>query len=730
MRSEATPALAFGVLQSRDYALEEMKSCTAFLKTYYITEKGLLPRPGKPVFESPWLTPILGTGCAPEQVDSTNLVHVICGLCKAVAGMEDVSGVLSKDNVTDFALDLVSERLGKKGSEFKVEVDFCMSPSENPSPQRGGGSKGETHVSPQTISVFILALRLTHLFLKLKVRTRPAPRRIGYDDSVSLDHTLIDWVWLKKNYVDPSIDTLKSINTDGNLVEITNLLTKKLLPYTIEENKEEMLASFISRIKERLGMRIKRSMRSLQTVEDSYPLYWSDVQWWAELAWLMIAVHAMRTNRISAYPGWAGLLLELCCYAEIEEDTYPLIAGRPVFSGLVDGYDVIKSKCCSDILNRSCQMNETETSVHDAVAELLIEQTSFRVVYPKTRLEGKKGEPPIASAFVTSFDLDLEIALLRKLKQDEKILITFPVYLSNEYNYIAHTCWLALEVRKINGLSNEKEQADQLKLLVEPDLKDFSLLAFAGLKEKECPIVVRLVGCPLIKLPIIDRNVIDWENVPRRQGRAMRDDDPNKFLIHMKALFHDVFSVESHKPNEKGLRPDEALRSIYNTLRLEHAVIVTERSATLHGFIDLLQTGSNVGAERPDGPGLSSDVASDGKGWRRFWSLLGVQIGEIAIRQRVETLLSVLPLDVGSSQDDKLTGERSSQDDKPNNERIHPQNGQIRGVAINRREFTSLEADFLAWNRLIIIKDNVDKFFELTKRQIENLDRVRKDLER
>lgn len=229
-----------------------------------------------------------------------------------------------------------------------------------------------------------------------------------------------------------------------------------------------------------------------------------------------------------------------------------------------------------------------------------------------------------------------------------------------------------------------------------PRPENFSALSSVDLKGKNCPVVVRLAGCPLITLPNIRMSHICGQG---ESGKAPTDG--NSLSDQLTRLFSSAFYAEAVFPPEGGTR-DDAVERIRSTLKLRHAIIVSEHTATLHNIIDLLhmsgRTGVADGLQRRSNPGLSSDVAVADKGWVRFWSLLGVQVGEGSIRQRLGTLLSVLPRDVGRS----------------------PPDTRIRGIAINRR-ITALEADFLAWNGLVVIRNRVDDCLQLIDKQIKNL---------
>ena len=699
-----TPALGFGVHKGK-HTPKHNSSCTLFFANACENEEGrflpYLNGESSPCCRGPWLTPILGTGCAPEQVNPTTLHQVIRGLHDAAVHINDALGVFTPDNAIDFAIDLASERLAKDRLKLKKEVKDYIEKTKDPTE--------ETDMSSQTADVFELALRLTHLFYKLKIRTGAAPRRTIDDDFVYLDDSLLDFELIYNYYIYPSLNIISVIQKENNLDTITNQLTFNLIP-----SAGRNLAEFTIHLKTRLQIHIARTKRGLDVGLDQCCLYWSDVQWWAEIAWLMIAAQARHNDYVPVYPGWSDLLLELCCYVSIEENNYskfPPVVGRIPFSSIVSGRELIESKA-RDIQDRLNKRENDKQTVHNTIAKLLYEQAYLREIHPKNHDKYGPGEPPVASAFVTSFDLDLELALLRKIEIGKKILIAFPVYLSLKdcpVN-VAYTCWLALEVKRINELSSTDDLVNQQKQLIEPSLENFSVLSKAEIKEKHCPVIVRLAGCPLIKIPEIRWN----------------DKGDNTLLEQLQGLYSNIFSVG----------PDE----FYSSLKLEHAFIISEHCAAVHNIIDLLQTGSNGmtdGSGRGNSPGLSADVAVSGKGWTRFWSLLGVQIRENAIRQRLETLMSVLPRDDGRSESDKQRDEgrsapdkqsktNESTDYKQSTDTSSLQNIQFRGMAINHR-VSALDADFLSWNRLFIIKDSVDKFSEFVDRQIESLVKAKID---
>jgi hypothetical protein len=223
----------------------------------------------------------------------------------------------------------------------------------------------------------------------------------------------------------------------------------------------------------------------------------------------------------------------------------------------------------------------------------------------------RASRPPCAAAFVTSFGLELELALLR---QGDPFSIAMPVQVVNQVHDVSHTCWVAFRVPQSSG-------GPDLDALLKPDEDRWSLLGPALLDTG--PLVVRLSGCPLIALPDL------------RENRGLR------------AVLVDL--LEEALVLDAGGGP-KARGGVEENLVVQPALLIDEHDAFLHTKLDLtsIPTGGLWGLEGPTRwYGLPPDLVSGRHRWSRFWMMLGVQTCDSAVRDRVTALVSSLP--AGSS---------------------------------------------------------------------------------
>lgn len=666
----------FALRRARPNPVTKHPSCRTFLDKGDVQTIFGLHRPKKT-----WLTPILGSGCAQSSIlDVVN---------KVINSPVDSArfAKIDQEEMKSFARDLVGHRLGENPSGNHVEIVAAIPPP------------GWFWDSLATATL------LTRLFYELKLRLGVAPRRFECDESVDLDSekasTLIDIPLLRNLYVSPASAHLTSLK--GQQDAIVDYLSKAHLP-----EAGPVLEQFKDRLKRRLCWRISYTIECLGSGGAPRPLLWSDIQWWADFVWISMVACAMPELKEIVYPGWTDLLLELCCYDNIDEkinEEFACVGGRPWFATLSSGVDVIQRKWSDKSLQERLDPGRQSNAFYDQIADILMWQSCLRrrhLLTPSTKSDKKLGEPPVVSAFLTSFDLELEIAMIRKLSMGDlselvklhlindngpkldKFAIVFPVYLSSTEMKTTHTCWLALDVDIVGNLHVPGDREALLGNLIRPPISKLRALSSLQVENMAQPFLVRLTGCPLIRLP------------------DLKTDGDSQLVSDLRRLLDSAIEAAT---SDLADRPKEAKKeSIKNSLELYHAVVISEHSATVQNLMDALQLESGQGTSLPDGlsnekPGLASGLAAATVGWERFWTLLGVQIAEGAVRHRVGTLLSMLPLST------------SGQSEEPPS---------LCGVAVNRR-ITAADADFLAWHGLDVVQNNVDDFAPIAARYLEYL---------
>jgi hypothetical protein len=238
-----------------------------------------------------------------------------------------------------------------------------------------------------------------------------------------------------------------------------------------------------------------------------------------------------------------------------------------------------------------------------SAATLLIEQARYR------RREPRASKPPLASAFVTSFDLELEMALL-SAPDAEPFVVAMPVNLL--VGYPGHgrprralTCWLGCTVYPDHKLDPQA----QLSRLLRPD--EWFLMSdprFAVRAHADMPLVVRLNGCPLIEWP---KNWLEDE----------------KFRPVRQAIL-ELFAKGGFDYDEEAGLP----------LELSHAVLIDEYVSMQQAAVELFVSTKSGEVDDKVRYGLPEPITGvPNDTFARFWMVLGVQVGDSSVRYRFAT---------------------------------------------------------------------------------------------
>lgn len=193
---------------------------------------------------------------------------------------------------------------------------------------------------------------------------------------------------------------------------------------------------------------------------------------------------------------------------------------------------------------------------------------------------------PLSAIFVTGFDLEAEMALLNAATSFIVIapfLIHARVGLRTEVGFT----WL---MKKIDGHLGVRTD---LRAITSPT--GWQKMPSDGFADSAvgCPVVVRLTGSPLMNPP----------------------EDPE--------LIDELVS--------SGIR--QSARSTER--RVTHALLIDEHAGLHHWLPEMDPLRENA---------IPKDTFSNTQWSPRFWVLVGVQIGDSAVRQRIAALLSTIPL--------------------------------------------------------------------------------------
>lgn len=565
----------------------------------------------------PWLTPIVGSGRTTSPALEGALLDVAFKLGEKksrLPELERVAGDPTGEIVRSFALDLVCDRLRLNTV----------------------GSRGKSDADPPGDWVFdvcLAAALLARLYFNIKALGYTAPRRIGHDDEAVLPLEGIGRTLLLEDVIQPCTHAIKFMQQqiDG--------ICEAICP-------DDTYRHRFCKAMTRLTQDIVQELNATPLV-----VSWGNVQGLSEIGWYCLT-SAIKTPYCK---GWSDLLLEL---SHCDAEATPI--GFPMFDEMTRAQTVISAR-----LDSGASTGSGGRSLHETVAGLIIEQFNFRKKVGQPR-------PPAAVAFVTSFDLELEIALI---KRNQAFTVLMPVHVLNSLHGLVHIGWVGIAVEA------DEDAEKGLQGLRAPEPGKCAALERDGIHEmhERGPIVVRLAGCPLVKLPVLSL----------AGSESLRENLVKRY--------------ESYLTMDAG-GDSAAMQRIIAGLQLVPAVVLNEHDAVLQNAIDHVAT--------PDQGcyGLPEELIGDGRGWSRYWMLMGVQIHDLAVRQRLTALLTSLPFRTFDSGAHEGTGTQEERSLDEGSETRRMREKRI-GVAINRHS-TPLERDLLYWSRLDVVTADVGEFVD------------------
>jgi hypothetical protein len=556
---------------------------------------------------APWLTPVLGSGCSATTATVQDLFGLASKLGEDTTAFSPsvpafIEGAPAATAVSRYAMSLIRDRL-RWGQAADEKGNFASTP-------------------PSWLADVVAASALlTKLYFRIKAVSDDAPYRPNHDGRAVLDDSSLYWHRLHSNLAEPCrlvVTGLQARHSD---------IGQALYPSGgIYAN--ETIESLLLHVSTMLDGTAKQGDEGGRRLE----IGWLAVQALAEFAWFCLT----SVSKSTVLPGWSDLLLDLSNFDLPSEGDI----GTPNFGALLSAGPLIRDR----YLEATTQAwDRWGSTLFSATAAVLNTQAQVRLREPPAKLL------PRSTAFVTSFDLDLEIALL---KAGKPFSVALPVHLVNscadEKN--AHTFWITLTVPG-SDTPSERERLDRL---MKPQIDDLSVLT----QDAICadPVVVRLAGCPLIALPV-KRGASD-------EGRFHRE-----VSDHLSTL----------------LREEGSSWADWSNLQLHHAVLISEHDAVLQNTVDTAFIDSTKRL------GLPATFVAEVEEYRRFWMLLGVQFQDTAIRHRIATLIQSLPR-LGSHQG-----------------RLSPRSSACVGVAVNRYS-TLVEQNLLWWNGFDVVRDEIASF--------------------
>lgn len=544
----------------------------------------------------PWLTMVFGSG-ALELHDRPGLAAN--AFADAVAALlEDVPWGEADDQAPstgarNFALALVKDRMGD--AKGRTDGQMLM-------PQ----------VEPVAAKLVYAAYLLTHFFHSVRAGMGEPASRWEYDDVARLTaapgHTRVpgaDDLATRASELMWGIVEEDLEGADPNKAPDPNPHTKAPLP--IQRSVSLLLTEIIEGLEAR-GRFPERKLRSYH------------LRLITEVAWYFL------TLGTHVYPGWTDLLLALMLKEGARPDRrfrsarprYPDLRQLPeLVAGIYepatetswemtmehlqsDGGAVLAAEW-SDIAD---DKGRTRAPLYWAAAKVLWAQAQACRSIPV----GPDQLPP-AVAFVTSFDLELDMALLATAR-GRKFRVGLPVHLIHKIDdksAQAELCWLIADVEPRSDRPDHRD----LDALRHPVKWQLLTSQFDPTELRDSPIVIHLSGCPLFSLPQPD------------QGGGDKA---------IETILTDL-TGSSAAQNGAGAK--------HSQYALAHAVTVDEYLAVRQSEAELIWSSWNSSSSEMRGNrALPQDLMINGFDNPRFWISMGVPVGDAAIRHRLISQLS------------------------------------------------------------------------------------------
>lgn len=550
------------------------------------------PGPRKPAGEDgepdlsdlPWPTLVLGSGCT--TVGSAQRLHLgrlkeqirdeLRELQHAPGPGADAMDVDKLDKAADvedtvmFLEQLVVDRIG--GMPDDIEETQPHDPSPGPGIAR----------------LVRFAMRLTRFYHYAKIDQASPPSRWD-DDRVIAERTRVQAI---------VADHWEEILSDANeLIRESGLGGHEL---------KELVLHLLTRV---------RLSFSSNTVE----LMRSDVRLISEVTWHYLV------QGTGIYPGWTDLLLSMLLELRSRE---PKSRRRPPLTNwALQPSTIAKLMRDPTMISWRDRLDPDKDELkrehfYNEAARLLAAEARQRREWGRSGSKMSAEFPP-AVAFITGFDLELEMALWQL---EEPFVVMVPVHVwDTEHGRSGSLAWLAYEATP----QVERRPDDEYRGLVSGGtwrLQTSRLDPRLG----DRPIVVRMSGCPLLELPRDDGEPTDEESC--RSTETLRD---------LRAAL--------------GYSRDDA------RVGVQHAVVIDEYSAMQVSLADLH-------GSRPDDDstieyrGLPRELSGEGGYNPRYWMAFGVQVSDSAIRFRLFSQISKLKEEMQSfiSEDPSVTPDHDS----------------------------------------------------------------------
>lgn len=583
---------------------EELEEAYESRVPYYAEGKSTLPA------GFPWITPVLGSGAVdPGLVDGgAPLIRRVRRL-DLVFGDATLPDSSRRAEVAQrFAVALIEERLGADLDDADADalVREARAQGDDDPPDKQPVDARERSTAELLLAVALL----TRLYQQVMLTaTAPVPR---WEDEEPRPIDSGD-PGLNLGLVAPAEEVLSALCTDTNTALGGGV--RRLLEERLEELKGPKCVSLAN-------------LRLL-----------------TEYAWFYLARECL------TYPGWSDLMLTLT----VERDPIPHQEGRPrpvydAFSG-TENPEEMRAQYF-DVAHKSWDARDSSRGrIHDVVAALLKRQAVLQ------HMNTGPAAAPLATAFVTGFDLELELALLA-LRQRFVLAVPYLVA-ERDTSKDVSMLWIGHIVdAEAAPLGDELRAFELAKCTVLSGADQFGR---TDTQERGVPIVVRLTGCPAIAPPVLT-------------------DDANDKLRH--EVTNLLGWSETAVPTLEGLFVlDE---------------YVSSSLGMVESFLDHLDR-ARLGLPR----WIQGTPGGVNAMFARFWLVVGAQLGDSSIRQRILAQLAATAI---SSPAPRARPKRA-------------------GVVVNRR-IGVLDGRLMEWQGFDIVKGEGTDLIPHLEHYLVHLDRA------
>ena len=559
----------------------------------------------------PWLTMVFGSG-ALELPDAVGLAHRLAnGVADYVARVLETGdklarcldtgeNVLPQHFVNRFTENLAAGRLGGHvASDVDESADDSRPPAEvddvasdvTLAEESADGSRASAEVDDFSASLVLLAALLTRLYYTAQQQRVPPIAR--WDGDVA------------------ALDQSADVDADGADDDAQAI---KLLITTVRRQANRG-------IEKPVNASVKKAVQTLldniedDLKEDPPQLRLGHLRLITEVAWYFLSLGR------PIYSGWTDLLLFLTLrQGGVSADLGP----SPLYRNLKSLPAMVKELYenptnASRGLNGGRSDEQTDISAEkrdhlykEAAKVLWAQGDAARAENEDLRETGAQAPQgirlPPAVAFVTSFDIELDMAMWDSAKERDpskgrSFRVILPLHLLQQANdQFAELCWVMGEVDVDRFLAAAGTSDDDAELAYLRWPVNWRLVTNNSDESelREMPIIVHLNGCPLYDIP----------ELAAPQADKLRED------LHTAGV---AVGAED---------------------RLEHAVTIGEYLALRQSEAELIWHGYDRQESRHRNRNLPSHLMVSTPRNPRYWLSMGVPVADAAVRHRLVSQLT------------------------------------------------------------------------------------------